>query len=615
VSPSTMLPASWKPPTRRLLARLARLFRPARPARPPFPATLALVAMGMGALACAPQDQGTDAAHLLLTNARVYTLDWGEPDPVGRTAADAPWSEATGWSPDAGAVAIRDGRIVFVGSPEEAEAYRGSDTRVMDLAGATVIPGLVESHSHLLSLGNTLFQVDLVGVQTHEEAIRRVEERAATVPPGSWIVGRGWDEGAWANQYPDRVLLSRRIPDHPVWLRGLHGFAGWANDRALEEAGITRDTDPPVGGEIRRGPDGEPTGLFLNRAVALMDGKVPPLTPDEVEARVAGALETLAASGYTSIHDAGTTTEVMEALERLAARNALPVRVYAMLNARDEPLSRAWIARGPLHDPEAMLRVRSVKAYYDAALGSRGARLLADYADLPGHRGISGEGYGFDQGLVAELVRAGFQVGVHAIGDAGNREVLDFFQGLADEDPRLMEQRHRVEHAQVVHPDDFPRFGALGLTASMEPPHAVEDMIWAGARLGPDRLRGAYAWRSFREAGAHLIFNADLPGSDHDIFYGLHAAVTRRDKALQPPGGWLPDQRVTPEEAVMAYTRWPSRSAFVEDRAGIIREGMWGDLTVMDLDPFQVGVERPDELLSGRILATIVAGRVIHEAR
>jgi hypothetical protein len=180
--------------------------------------TLAL--LGLGALACAPQEQATDAAHLLLTNARVYTLDWGEPGPTGTPAADAPWSEATGWSPDAGAVAIRDGRIIFVGSPEEAEAYRGSDTRVMDLAGATVIPGLVESHSHLLSLGNTLFQVDLVGVQTHEEAIRRVEERAATVPPGSWIVGRGWDEGAWANQYPDRVLLSRRIPDHPVWLRG-----------------------------------------------------------------------------------------------------------------------------------------------------------------------------------------------------------------------------------------------------------------------------------------------------------------------------------------------------------------------------------------------------------
>jgi predicted amidohydrolase YtcJ len=592
--------------------------RPSRPrsVRPRSGAVLPTLALlGLGALACAPQEPGTDAAHLLLTNARVYTLDWGEPGPTGTPAADAPWSEAGGWSPDAGAVAIRDGRIIFVGSPEEAEAYRGSDTRVMDLAGATVIPGLVESHSHLLSLGNTLFQVDLVGVQTHEEAIQRVEERAATVPPGSWIVGRGWDEGAWANQYPDRVLLSRRIPDHPVWLRGLHGFAGWANDRALQEAGITRDTEPPVGGEIRRGPDEEPTGLFLNRAVALMDGKVPPLTPDEVDARVAGALETLAASGYVSIHDAGTSAEVMDALQRLAALDALPVRVYAMLNARDEELSRAWIARGPLDDPEALLRVRSVKAYYDAALGSRGARLLADYADLPGHRGISGEGYGFDQALVAELVRAGFQVGVHAIGDAGNREVLDFFQGMADEDPRLMDQRHRVEHAQVVHPDDFPRFGALGLTASMEPPHAVEDKGWAGARLGPARLRGAYAWRTLREAGSHLIFNADLPGSDHDIFYGLHAAVTRRDRGLEPAGGWLPEQRVTPEEAVFAYTRWPARSAFVEDRSGVLREGMWGDLTVMDLDPFQVGSQRPEELLSGRILATIVAGRVIHEAR
>lgn len=564
---------------------------------------------GAGAGAGAP-------AELILVDARIYTLDWGEPDREGVPAPDAPVDAEGRWHPDAEAVAIRDGRILRVGSREAVEALRGPETRVVDLGGAVLLPGLVESHAHLLSLGNSLVQVNLVGVETEEEAVRKVEARAAEAPPGSWIVGRGWDEGAWANRYPDRSLLSARVPDHPVWLRGLHGFAGWANDRALAEAGITAGTEPPVGGEILLGPDGEPSGIFLNRAVALMDGRVPALAPDEVRDRIARAMDELARSGYTSVHDAGTSAEVLEALEALEGDGALPVRVYAMLNARDEALSRRWIQRGPrTGDPESFLRVRSVKAYYDAALGSRGARLLEDYADLPGHRGVSGEGYGFDQALVAELVRAGFQVGIHAIGDAGNREVLDFLEALAAEDPGLLDLRHRIEHAQVVHPDDLARFGELRLTASMEPPHAVEDKAWAEARLGPERLRGAYAWRSLRRAGAHLVFNADLPGSDHDIFYGLHAAMTRRDRDAEPPGGWLPEERMTPEEAVRAYTSWAAWSEFAEERGGKIREGYRADLTALDLDPFVVGVERPEALLGGRVVGTWVGGRDVGVGR
>jgi predicted amidohydrolase YtcJ len=564
---------------------------------------------GAGAGAEAP-------AELILVDARIYTLDWGEPDREGVPAPDAPVDAEGRWHPDAEAVAIRDGRILRVGSREAVEALRGPETRVVDLGGAVLLPGLVESHAHLLSLGNSLVQVNLVGVATEEEAVRRVEARAAEAPPGSWIVGRGWDEGAWANRYPDRSLLSARVPDHPVWLRGLHGFAGWANDRALAEAGITAGTEPPVGGEILLGPDGEPSGIFLNRAVALMDARVPALAPDEVRDRIARAMDELARSGYTSVHDAGTSAEVLEALEALEGDGALPVRVYAMLNARDEALSRRWIQRGPrTGDPESFLRVRSVKAYYDAALGSRGARLLEDYADLPGHRGVSGEGYGFDQALVAELVRAGFQVGIHAIGDAGNREVLDFLEAIAAEDPGLLDLRHRIEHAQVVHPDDLARFGELRLTASMEPPHAVEDKAWAEARLGPERLRGAYAWRSLRRAGAHLVFNADLPGSDHDIFYGLHAAMTRRDRDAEPPGGWLPEERMTPEEAVRAYTSWAAWSEFAEERGGKIREGYRADLTALDLDPFVVGAERPEALLGGRVVGTWVGGRDVGAGR
>jgi predicted amidohydrolase YtcJ len=562
-----------------------------------------------------PDQVDRETAELILTDARIYTLAWGEPALDGTPAQDAPWDEGSGWTPDAEAVAMAGGQILGVGSAGDMEAFRGTDTQVMELDGAVVIPGIVDSHAHILSLGNSLFQVDLVGVETAEEAVERVVAQASEVPQGSWIQGRGWDEGAWAGRYPDRGLLSDAVPDHPVLLRGLHGFATWANDRALDAAGITAETEAPTGGEILRDDDGEPTGVFLNRAVTLMDDAVPALTHGEVRARVEAALETMAASGYVGLHDAGTQANVMEVLHEMEAEGALPIRIYSMLNVRDEELARSWLERGPSDDPESFLRVRSVKAYYDAALGSRGARLLEDYSDEPGHRGISGEGYGFNEGLVADLMHAGFQVGIHAIGDAGNREVLDFIEGVANDHPSALENRHRIEHAQVVHPDDFSRFGELRIVASMEPPHAVEDKAWAEDRLGPDRIRGAYAWRTLRENGAHLTFNSDLPGSDWDIFYGLHAGMTRRDRDQEPPEGWYPEEALTPEETVRAYTSWTAHAAFLEERTGVIAPGRWADLTVLDLDPFQLGETSPGEILDGRILATIIAGRVVWEDR
>jgi predicted amidohydrolase YtcJ len=259
-----------------------------------------------------------------------------------------------------------------------------------------------------------------------------------------------------------------------------------------------------------------------------------------------------------------------------------------------------------------MLAVRSVKAYYDGALGSRGARLLEDYSDTPGHRGTSGDEYGFDQRLVARMMKGGFQVGIHAIGDAGNRETLDFIERVAEEDPSTIDLRHRVEHAQIVHPDDFARFAPLGLIASMQPPHAVEDKTWAEERLGPERVLGGYAWRTFLRSGARLVFSSDLAGSDHDIFYGLHAAITRRDKSREPAGGWYPEQSLTPEEAVRAYTSWAAWAAHWEEETGVIEPGRWADLTVMNIDPLVVGETDPGALLDGKILATIVGGRVVH---
>lgn len=556
---------------------------------------------------------GQEPADLLLLNGRVYTLAWDEPGADGRPAANAPHS-AAGFRPDAEALAIRGERLVFVGGVREAESYRGPKTRVLDLAGATVLPGLVDSHTHVAGLGEKASQVDLTAVRTEEEAVALVAARALGVPKGEWILGRGWDEGAWANRYPTLGLLSEKVPDHPVYLSSLHGFAGWGNRLAFARAGIDRDTRASEGGEIVKGKDGQPTGILLNRAVPLLASAVPPPTAEGFKSYVLAGLERMARDGYVAVHEAGVDRGLMKAFQDLEAEGKLPVRVYAMLSARDEALSREWLARGPDRKNDRRLVTRSVKAYYDGALGSRGARLLADYSDRPGQRGVSGGQYGFDQKLVADLMRAGFQVGIHGIGDAGNRETLDFIESVLREKPDGRGRRHRIEHAQVVHPDDFKRFARLGVIASMEPPHCVEDKAWAEDRLGSARVKGAYAWRTLRKAGARLALNSDLTGSDHDIFYGLHSAITRRDKKLEPAGGWYPEERLTPEEAVRGYTTWNAYAASWEEETGVLLPGRWADVTVMDVDPFVLGATDPGKLLGGKIVATIVGGKLTYEA-
>ena len=552
------------------------------------------------------------AADLILTDAHVYTLRWGEPARDGKPAHDAPTTNGT-WHPDATAVAIRGGKIVYVGSDKGALALRDKRTRVIDLNGATVIPGLVDSHTHFIELGAKLESVDLTDVATEAQAVAKVAERAKSVPKGEWIFGAGWDEGAWANRHPDKQQLSAAVPDHPVVLRSLHGFAIWTNQAALDAGKITQASPVPVGGEMRLGTDGQPGGLFLNRAAVMVEAAVPP-EPQAVVARHAlKGLTQMASDGYVSVHEAGVGSQAMAALQQMEDENRLPIRVYAMLSLRDPPLMQQWTARGPDRDNDSMLVTRAVKAYYDGALGSRGARLLADYADKPGHRGISGGGYGFDRDLAKAAMKAGFQLGIHAIGDAGNREALDFLEAEFKADPGTAGNRHRIEHAQVVSPEDQPRFARLGVIASMEPPHAVEDKSWAEDRLGPQRILGAYAWRSLRTGGARLTFNADNPGSDHSIFYGLHAAITRQDKQRQPPGGWYPEQRLTIEEAIRAYTSWTAYAAFREDQTGIIAQGRWADLTVMDIDPFALAATAPEKILAGRIRATIVSGKLVYQ--
>jgi len=577
-------------------------------------AARALVVSSAITLGTCTKAPAVEPAGVIITNGRVYSLTWPDPGPDGTPAPAAP-HDGSDWRPDAEAVAIRGGRIVYVGSHDGAERFRGAATRSIDVDGAAVLPGLVDSHVHIRELGEAESQLDLTGVQTEEEAVERTVAYAARIPKGEWVLGRGWDEGAWAGRYPTWQRLSERVPDHPVMLDSLHGFAVWGNRLAFDRAGITRATPPPAGGEILRDARGEPTGVLLNRAVELLESKIPPPTAEQLRTIVHSGLQRMARDGFTGVHEAGADSVLMAAFEALEAAGELPVRVYAMISARDAALCRAWIARGPKTDATGMLAVRSVKAYYDGALGSRGARLLEDYADLPGHRGVSGSSYGFDQALVNDLMTAGFQAGIHAIGDAGNRETLDFLATAAASNPAVAAQRNRIEHAQVVHPDDFARFASLQVIASMQPPHAVEDKPWAEARLGPERAKGAYAWRTMRRAGVRLVLNSDLVGSDHSIFYGLHSAITRRDKTLAPDGGWHADQRVTPEEALRGYTTWAAYAEFSENDRGTIAVGRQADLTVMDVDPLVLGATAPERLLAGRIRLTMVSGRVVFDGR
>jgi len=574
-----------------------------------------ILLLGTLLAACSPdprQQVGETGADLILINARVYTMNWDEPDIDGTLDSSAPRSER-GWHPDADAVVTKGGELIFVGDTKTAMTLRGEGSRVIDLAGATVLPGLVDSHTHVFELGAMLDRVDLIGIETEEAVVQRVVQRAKMTPKGEWVIGQGWDEGAWANHYPDKSLLSEAVPDHPVFLASLHGFGGWANQMALDIAGITSATEIPVGGEMRLGDDGEPNGLFLNRAVALIRNAVPPPTHEQRSKQLLAGLQQMAQDGYTAIHDAGDDAEMMRVFEELEATKQLPIRVYAMLSLRDEDLLRKWIEKGPDTDNDSMLVTRTVKAYYDGALGSRGARLLYDYADQPGNRGISGDGYGFNQALMAEAMKRGFQVAIHAIGDAGNRESLDILESIFADAPSARQNRHRIEHAQVIHPDDIGRLAELEIIASMEPPHAVEDKTWAEARLGPERTLGAYAWRSMRKSNVRLTFNADNPGSDHNIFYGLHSAITRQDKNSEPEGGWFAHEAVNVEEAVRAYTNWSAYASFRENDTGIIEAGRWADLTVMDVDPFVLAEDVPADMLLGRILMTIVNGRIVYE--
>ncbi|HEX2571067.1 MAG TPA: amidohydrolase [Polyangia bacterium] len=509
-------------------------------------------------------------------------------------------------APRADALAVTGGRITFVGPSDGARRLIGPQTRVIDLGGRAVTPGLVDGHCHLYGLGHASEQIALRGLTSVTEIARRVAEAAQGRAVGEWIEGRGWDQNLWSPpEFPTHKPLDQAAPRHPVLLRRIDGHALWANAEAMRRAGVTRQTADPSGGRIVRDDHGDPTGVFIDHAMSLVEAAVPRDTPEAVARKIQLAADQAVAAGLTGIHEMGVGDDVIAVYRRLAAEGRLKLRVYAFLSGDHQIDSLP--TRRPLIDEHDRFTLRAVKLYADGALGSRGAALLRPYSDDPKNSGLLLMTQPELDHAARVAAASGWQVGIHAIGDRANRMVLDAF-AAAGAGKAPGELRFRVEHAQILDPADIPRFAQLGVIAAMQPTHATSDMPWAGARLGSERLRGAYAWRSLLKTGAHIVGGSDFPVEEVPPLLGLYAAVTRQDGAGHPPGGFLPEERLTLDEALRIYTVEPAWAEFAEARRGRIQVGQDADLTVYDRDL------RPDRsLLETRIDYTIVGGRIVHE--
>lgn len=546
----------------------------------------------MAALTAASLAAQQAPADLVVHNARIYTADGA------RSVVDA--------------MAVRAGRVVFTGDVAGARALIGSSTRVLDLGGRTVIPGMTDAHAHVNYLGNLLSDVDLRGTSSYAEVVAKMVERARTTPKGQWIRGRGWDQNDWGDtRWPTHEALSSALPDHPVMLSRVDGHAWLVNTAAMRAANLTRASRSPAGGEIIKTAQGEPTGVLIDNADGLVERVIPPLTREQVKGALKASIAEMHRWGLTGVHDAGASAQVLELYDELGREGALNIRLYAMISDH-APTLDAWFRRGPLvgaHD--GTLWVRSIKLYQDGALGSRGAALLEPYTDAPNTNGLLVSAPEHIREVATRALAAGFQVNTHAIGDRGNRLVLDAYEAIFKARPTA-DHRFRIEHAQILHSDDIPRFAKLGVIPSMQASHQTSDMYWAGIRLGETRLRGSYAWRSLLASNVIIPNGSDAPVERVDPLISFKASVARQDAANWPIGGWYPEQRMTREEALLSMTLWPAYAAFQEQELGSLSPGKRADFVVLSQDIMRV----PTEMLSDtHVLSTWVGGRNVYDRK
>jgi predicted amidohydrolase YtcJ len=538
------------------------------------------------------------AADLVLTNGHIYTVDNARPVVT--------------------ALAVRGGKIVFAGSDAEARALARPSTTMIDLRGATVVPGLIDAHAHLLGLGATLQRVNLAGSTSYEEVVSRVQAWAKNVPAGQWILGRGWDQNRWpTKQFPTHNALSRAFPNNPVVLTRIDGHALLANAKAMELAHVTTATTDPSGGRIIRDQSGAPAGVFVDNAQSLIGRAIPAATRADKRKETLAAIAEANRWGLTGVHDPGEDAETISVYEELARAGNYNLRNYVMLSDPGEPgaaatLRNPYLQRGPqnaLYDGH--LWIRAIKLYADGALGSRGAALLAPYSDEPSNSGLLVSRPEHIRAWAETALKSGFQINVHAIGDRGNRIVLDAFDSALHKFPKA-DHRFRIEHAQVLSEQDIPRFARLGVIPSMQATHQTSDMRWAEDRVGPQRIRGAYAWRSLLNTGVIIPNGTDFPVEEVNPLLTFHAAVTRQDPTNWPAGGWFPEQKMTREEALQSMTIWAAYAGFQESMLGSLTPGKYADFVVLSKDIMRV----PDtEILGTRVLSTWVGGKRVYEAK
>lgn len=497
------------------------------------------------------------------------------------------------------ALALAAGTIVAEG---DVAAFIGPATRVIDAGGHSVLPGFVDAHGHMAGLGQMLDMVDLRMAASEADVVKAVAARAKAQKPGTWVVGRGWDQNRWPGQaMPTHAALSLAVPKHPVVLYRVDGHAAWANAAALKLAKISDKTVAPKGGQILLDDKSKPSGVLIDNAMSLLEAVRPhAMVAQHIEALTRAQNEVLS-HGIVMVHDMGVSQAQLEAYAELQKRKALRVRIYAALDGGDRQLLDRELPKKPRLDP--MFTVRSVKLYADGALGSRGAQLISDYSDAPHERGLAVSSPKELGEVVALCRKYGFQAAVHAIGDQANRTVLDVFEATQV----AKEERHRIEHAQIVDPTDRARFKNSEIIASMQPTHATSDMPWAPARLGNDRLAGAYSWKSLMQGGVRLAFGSDFPVEDPSVLAGLWSATTRQNWNAEPLTGWLPNERLSIDEALDAFTLGAHYASFTENEAGRIAVGQRGDLVILD------GDVKKDDLRKLRVTHTIVNGVVAYQ--